>query len=56
MTAQLGYPENKILDRKDQTRVDRLAIPRACVERGFLTLTRRSITTPIKPQFVANIS
>jgi len=54
--TELGYPENKTLDRKDQPRVDRLAIRRACVECGFLTFTRRSITPPIKPHFVANIS
>jgi hypothetical protein len=36
--AELGYTKNEPLDRKAQARVDRLAISRACVERGLLTL------------------
>jgi transposase InsO family protein len=54
--AELGYTKNEPLDRKARARVDRLAISRACVERGFLTFTRRSITPHINSQFVANIS
>jgi hypothetical protein len=54
--ANLGYLENQRLGRKDQARVDRVAIRRACVERGLLTVTWRSITPPLKPNFAARIS
>ena len=53
---ELGYPEQELLGRKAQARVDRLAIRRACVERGLLTFTRRSITSPLPSQKRSNIS
>jgi transposase InsO family protein len=54
--AELGYNPNQTLDRKDQARLDRVAIRRACVERGLLSFTRRSITPPIQSHKVSKIS
>ena len=54
--VELGYTKNEPRDRKARTRVDRLAIGRACVECGLLTFTRRSITPSLKSHFVTNIS
>lgn len=53
---ELGYPKDGPLGRKAQAKVNRLAIRCACVERGLLTFTRRSITPQLKCQFVTNIS
>jgi transposase InsO family protein len=53
---ELGYPQNESLSRKDQARLDRLAIGRACVECGLLTVTGRSITPSLNAHFVSNIS
>jgi transposase InsO family protein len=52
---ELDYTQEQPLDRNRQARIDRLAIRRACVERGFLTFTRRSFTPPITPRFAARI-
>ena len=54
--AELGYTKNEPLDRKARAQVDRLAISRACVEHGFLTFTRRSITPQLTSQKVSKIS
>lgn len=45
-----------LLDHALQAPIDRTAIPRALVEHGLLTFTRRSIPTPIIPQKTTNIS
>ena len=52
--AELGYTKNERLDRKAQARVDRLAISRACVERGLLTFTGRPIAPQLKSYKVLN--
>jgi hypothetical protein len=54
--GELGYPNEQPLGPKAQARIDRLAIRRACVERGLLTFTRRSITPPLTAHFAARIS
>jgi transposase InsO family protein len=46
---------NVCLGLPAQAHVDRLAIRRALVDRGFLTLTRRSITPPIPSRKVVKI-
>jgi transposase InsO family protein len=51
-----GYTSEETLGRQAQAKVDRVAIRLALVEHGFLTFTRRSITSPITAQFVARIS
>ena len=45
--SQQGYPLDTDLDHYHQAAIDRVAIRRALVEYGFLTLTRRSITPPL---------
>jgi hypothetical protein len=49
-------PPNTILGHAAQSQIDRSAIGRALVDHGILFFKRRSITTPIKPQFCLNIS
>jgi hypothetical protein len=50
------YPLDTVLDHDTQAELDRIAIPRALVEHGLLTFTRRSIPTPITTQKTPNIS
>jgi transposase InsO family protein len=51
-----GYPLDTDLGHAAQAQIDRAAISRALVEHGYLSFTRRSITTPIKSQIALKIS
>ena len=53
---ELGYDQATSLGRREQDRVDRVAIRRALVEHGYLCFRRRRITPPLTRQKVANIS
>jgi transposase InsO family protein len=53
---KLGYPSNTELGHAAQAQIDREAIGCALVEHGYLTITGRSITPPIKTPFSLRIT
>jgi len=53
--AKLGHSPNTDLGHVAQAQIDRVAIGCALVEHGYLTITGRSITPPIKPPFSLGI-
>ena len=54
--SELGLPPDGPTDASGQAAVSRLAISRALVARGYLTVTKRRISLPIKALFRVKIT
>jgi transposase InsO family protein len=52
---EMNYPLDVVLDHYPQAAVDRIATQRALVTQGLLTVSRRSITLPLKQLKLAKI-
>jgi putative transposase len=51
-----GIPDEAVLDGAAQASVDRVAISRGLKQHGYLSLTRKLVTPPIKPRTAARLT